>query len=556
MFGLRQAKEQVESEGVYVGGWSLENAFTPPKKNGQRATDQDVVEHVAVVGDWTQEEERALVRKMDMRVLFPCCILYFLAYLDRANMGFVGILQSGTKDNMLETLHLQGIQFNWAISVTYFAVTALLLPSNLIMKKVSGKIYFPIIMVLFGTIVCGMSAVKSDTGLIAARFFLGVPEAGVVPACIMYFSFWYKPSERALRIGIFHSANSLASGVGGFIAVGVDHLNGRAGLESWRWLFIVEGLMPIVMALPVYFLLLTFPETSSALSERERYIAINRFPRGATRRTDVTWDTRAFIDIMSRPSTYVFFVSYICLLIVAVALGTFLPIILKQFLQFDSHKANVYTSAIYLVAIAEYSVWSWHSDWTRERMWHYLLPVFGAIPCFAVWTHVSSNQSYGSIKPIALYGLAFLGNLVSISQPAALAYRSSTLYGAAEQAVGGATAVAALSIASIISPQIFPTPQKPWYLPGFSTCCATLAFTVIGYASLPLWLLAEARWRKRKTGHAMPFRALEDAAHAMVSETTRIAEQEQRLREEKGLPADIEIAKIEDVKKVQPEAEK
>lgn len=32
---------------------------------------------------------------------------------------------------------------------------------------------------------------------------------------------------------------------------------------------------------------------------------------------------------MSRPSTYVFFVSYICLLIVAVALGTFLPIILK-----------------------------------------------------------------------------------------------------------------------------------------------------------------------------------------------------------------------------------
>src|ERR1700760_2154076 len=132
--------------------------------------------------------------------------------------------------------------------------------------------------------------------------------------------------------------------------------------------------MPIAMALPVYFLLLTFPEDTPALSERERYIAINRFPRGATRRTDVTWDTRAFFDIMMRPSTYVFFVSYICLLIVAVALGTFLPIILKQFLQFDSHKANVYTSAVYLVAIAQYAVWSWHSDWTRERMWHYLLP--------------------------------------------------------------------------------------------------------------------------------------------------------------------------------------
>lgn len=80
-------------------------------------------------------------------------------------------------------------------------------------------------------------------GLLAGRFFLGVPEAGVVPACIMYFSFWYKPEERALRIGIFHAANSLATAVGGFIAVGVDNLNGKGGLPSWRWLFIVSKVL-------------------------------------------------------------------------------------------------------------------------------------------------------------------------------------------------------------------------------------------------------------------------------------------------------------------------
>jgi hypothetical protein len=83
------------------------------------------------------------------------------------------------------------------------------------------------------------------------------------------------------------------------------------------------------VSVPVYFLLLTFPENTPALNDRERHIAINRFGRGASRKTDVTWDTRAFIQVFSRPSTYVFFVSYICLLIVAVALGTFLPIILN-----------------------------------------------------------------------------------------------------------------------------------------------------------------------------------------------------------------------------------
>ena len=125
-----------------------------------------------------------------------------------------------------------------------------------------------------------------------------------------------------------------------------------------------------------------------------------------------------------------------------------------QFAGFSSTEANSHTAAIYFVAIGLYLIWGWHSDWTRERMWHYLIPALGAIPCFAVWSYVGHNHSYGNISPIALYGLAFLGNLVSIAQPAALAYRTSTLYGAAEQAVGGASAVAALSIASIICPQV------------------------------------------------------------------------------------------------------
>jgi MFS family permease len=111
-------------------------------------------------------------------------------------------------------------------------VTVLLMPSNLVMKKVSAKKYFPVIMILFGTIVCCIAAVKNYGGLVTARFFLGVPESGVVPACIMYFSFWYKPSERALRIGLFHAANALASGVGGFIAVGVDRVSSRICKES------------------------------------------------------------------------------------------------------------------------------------------------------------------------------------------------------------------------------------------------------------------------------------------------------------------------------------
>jgi MFS family permease len=111
------------------------------------------------------------------------------------------------------------------VSITYVSVTLLLLPSNILMKKISAKNYFPIIMVLWGAIVMAIAGAKSKGGLYAARFFLGIPEAGVVPCCVMYFSFWYKPTERAVRLGIFHSANSLALACSGFAAIGIDHVS-------------------------------------------------------------------------------------------------------------------------------------------------------------------------------------------------------------------------------------------------------------------------------------------------------------------------------------------
>lgn len=82
---------------------------------------------------------------------------------------------------------------------------------------------------------------------------------------------------------------------------------------------------------------------------------------------------------------------------------------------------------------------------------------------------------------------------------------------------------------------------KPWYKPGFAISCATLAFTVVGFASLPLWLLMEARQRKRNTGHAMPLRALEDALHAQIADVAREQEQMTAALEAKQ-PLDEEAA--------------
>lgn len=79
-----------------------------------------------------------------------------------------------------------------------------------------------------------LAGVTSKAGILTGRFFLGVPEAGVVPCSVMYFSFWYKPTERAIRLGIFHSANSLALACSGFAAIGINHVSQcRIVLPHW-----------------------------------------------------------------------------------------------------------------------------------------------------------------------------------------------------------------------------------------------------------------------------------------------------------------------------------
>ncbi|KAJ5693515.1 hypothetical protein N7455_003581 [Penicillium solitum] len=421
-----QRRSAIEEDGVYIGGFDLRKAILPIRDQGGRLdTSEDRIERInaGVEQDWTPEEEAKLLRKLDLRVLFPCCVIYFLAYLDRVNLGNVKILQSGTPSSITNS---------------------------------TG-----------GAIVIAMAGVKNSAGLLATRALLGVPESGVgkhprAPPC-----FWYRPRERALRLAVFHASNALAGAVSAFFAAGIDHLNGRGGIKSWQWVFLIEGAIPVVCAAPLYFILLSFPEDSKALTDRERYIAINRFGRGATRSTDVTWDTSAFIRIMTRPSTYCFFVSYICVAIIAVSQATFLPSIFHEFMEFSTTKSNIYTAAVYLALIPPYVLWSLHSDWVRERLWHFLIPIILSVPCYAVWTFFAFHSEASSIKPISLYGVAILGKLIAISQPIILSYRSSTLYGAAEQAVGTSAAVASLSIASIIAPQMLPDSDAPLYQSGF-----------------------------------------------------------------------------------------
>ena len=120
-----------------------------------------------------------------------------------------------------------------------------------------------------------MGIVRSFAGLIIARVFLGMMEAGYFPGVAFYLTNFYKREELALRIAIFFSMATFAGAFGGLIAYGIGFMRNIGGFEnSWHWVFIlgnrllenltkkVDGLLTIIVSLIAPLFILDVPSRS------------------------------------------------------------------------------------------------------------------------------------------------------------------------------------------------------------------------------------------------------------------------------------------------------
>ncbi|TKA44529.1 hypothetical protein B0A54_04479 [Friedmanniomyces endolithicus] len=121
-----------------------------------------------------------------------------------------------------------------------------------------------------------MSIVKSREGLYAARFCLGIAESGFFPAATYLLTIWYRRYEVQKRMAVFYTAASLSGAFSGLLAYGIENMAGIDGLGGWRWIFMLEGLVPVALSLVIWKLLPDSPETASFLTKHEKEFIINR----------------------------------------------------------------------------------------------------------------------------------------------------------------------------------------------------------------------------------------------------------------------------------------
>lgn len=131
-------------------------------------------------------------------------------------------------------------------------------------------------MLSWGATTMGLGGAHNYAQVTGLRFLLGVMEAGLFPGFVYYLTFWYRTSERSMRVALILASATLAGAFGGAIAYGVGHMNGAHGLSAWRWLFIIEGAPSCGSAFLVWAFLPDYPESANWLSSKEKELAAQR----------------------------------------------------------------------------------------------------------------------------------------------------------------------------------------------------------------------------------------------------------------------------------------
>lgn len=221
-----------------------------------------------------------LARRFDWHIMPLCTWIYLLNYLDRGNIGNAKVLNQETGDSLLSRTGMSSNEYAIAVSLFSVAYALFEVPSNWVMKNyVRPSLWLAFLLFAWGAFTMGFAGVQNFPAVVVLRFFIGVFEAGFFPGIVYITTFWYRVDERSVRIAFVLASATATGAFGGCIAYGVGHMNGDAGLEGFRWLSIIEGLVTVLSVFLVLFYLPDYPSGARWLSEDDKRFAEGRLQR-------------------------------------------------------------------------------------------------------------------------------------------------------------------------------------------------------------------------------------------------------------------------------------
>jgi ACS family tartrate transporter-like MFS transporter len=323
--------------------------------------------------------------KVTRRLVPFLIICYFVAYLDRVNVGFAAL-------TMNQDLGLSQTAFGFGAGIFFIAYFIFEVPSNLLLERFGARKWIARIMLSWGILSGTMAfipAIARATGLgnentfYLLRVLLGVAEAGFFPGIIFYLTLWFPAEYRARIVGYFMAAIPLSTVIGAPISGALLYLHGGVGLAGWQWLFIVEAVPAVILACVVFFYLTDRPADAAWLAPDERAWLTERLELEQRQRRAVR--DYSVAQALVNPRVLGLSLVYFGAVATNYGLSFFLPQIVKAF-GLNTFITTLVSATPYVVGLVGMVWWGRRSDRVAERRFHTAFPLFIAAAGIAVST--------------------------------------------------------------------------------------------------------------------------------------------------------------------------
>lgn len=304
--------------------------------------------------------ENRVLRKITLRIVPFIMILYFIAFLDRVNIGFAAL-------TMNQELGFSPTVFGFGAGIFFIGYFLFEVPSNLILHKVGARIWIARVMITWGLVSGAMAFVQGTTSFYTLRFLLGVAEAGFFPGIILYLSYWFPAQRRAQVTAMFMAAAPLSTALGSPISGALLEMHGLFGFSGWQWMFVLEAVPALILGVVVLFYLTDRPEKAKWLTDEEREWLVTTMAAEQARRPQQQHQSlwRGLADRRVLALSLVYFGTSAGLY----TLGIWSPQIIKSF-GMSSLAVGFINAIPAVLAVGAMIWWARHSDRRNERTWH------------------------------------------------------------------------------------------------------------------------------------------------------------------------------------------
>jgi len=301
--------------------------------------------------------ELSTMHRLSFRLLPFLFLLYIFCWLDRSNISIAAL-------QMNSELKFSSAAFGLGAGIFFLSYSLFEVPSNLLLTRFGARRWLARIAITWGVLACSMMWVRNPLQFYVVRFLLGMAEAGFFPGVIYYLGLWFPTKYRARAISLIVVGFPLSQVLGAPLGGALLGLTGIGHLSGWQWLFLVEGLPPVLLGFIALAYLTDRPEDARWLTKHQREWLMGRLEQ---ERQGATVEHSSALRALAHPLLWALIFPYFALCAISYGATFWTPLLVRDALGTSNSATSLIVGAIYLLAAAAHPITGMLSDRMDDR---------------------------------------------------------------------------------------------------------------------------------------------------------------------------------------------